>query len=576
MISTKQSTFRQQWLSDLLILTGALCLFYVLWLGGHALFTPDEGRYSEVAREMIASGDYITPRVDGVAFLDKPILYYWLQASAIRLFGLNEWSLRFWPALAGVIGCLVTYISGRIIYNRRTAILAALFLATSPLYYGAAHYANMDLEVAAWVGSSLLCFIAAMQLSGRPRMSFLLAAYIFASFAFLTKGLIGIVFPGMIIGCWILFLNRWNTLKSMLLVPGLLLFTCLVAPWYILVQKANPEFLHFFFVTQQVSRFLTQADFNNKAVFWFYVPIILVGFFPWSVFAIQTLYQKIKVIIQNRQQHSVDAFLVIWFTIVFIFFSIPKSKTVGYILPLFPALALMTSSSLNLLCDKMTRSLGVRIGLNLFTLSCLLLSALLFSLPHLSLSFIRIYPETLPFLAIGGSIYLVAGIVNLIITRKQNIPLFILLALVTSVCSLITLTASTDAFNQKSIKPLAMQIKSLIRPQDEVVSYHKYYQDLPLYLERRITIVADWQSPEIPRYDNWMRELWYGMIFQDTRDWLINDALFWQRWNSNNHLYVFTNTSDVDELKTKSPHVFVISRYKQTALVSNQPVQIHT
>ena len=134
MLATYKMQPKRQWAIDIIFLALLFGFFYAFWIGSYALFTPDEGRYSEVAREMVTSGDYITPRLNGVAFLDKPALYYWLQASAIHLFGLKEWALRFWPAALGILGCLMTYTAGFLLFNRRTGILAAIILATSPLY----------------------------------------------------------------------------------------------------------------------------------------------------------------------------------------------------------------------------------------------------------------------------------------------------------------------------------------------------------------------------------------------------------------------------------------------------------
>src|SRR5476651_843718 len=114
-----QATFtKRSYLSDIFLLAVVFTAFYVLWLGSYPLFNPDEGRYSEVAREMVATGDYVTPRVNGVAFLDKPVLYYWLQAVSIHLFGVKEWALRFFPALFAVMGCLLTYAAGRLAFDR--------------------------------------------------------------------------------------------------------------------------------------------------------------------------------------------------------------------------------------------------------------------------------------------------------------------------------------------------------------------------------------------------------------------------------------------------------------------------
>jgi len=334
--ATHKAKTTRSWVSDLLFIAIALGIFYMLWLGAHPLFTPDEGRYSEVAREMAVTGDYITPRLNGVAFLDKPILYYWLQASAIKLFGLKEWALRFWPALIALVGCLTTYIAGRLLFNRRAGILAAVMLATNPLYYGAAHYANLDLEVAVLISTTLLFSLVALQApSNRQRTVFILLAYVFCGLAALTKGLIGLAFPIMIIGAWITLLNRWNLLSKMRLLTGACIFIAITVPWYLLAQHANPQFFHFFFVTQQFQRFLTQADFNNPTAAWFYIPIVLAGFLPWSIFLFQALGQQIKNIWKNRNHHATELFLLLWLVIIFSFFSFPKSKTVGYILPIF-------------------------------------------------------------------------------------------------------------------------------------------------------------------------------------------------------------------------------------------------
>lgn len=147
------------WVFDLSVLGSLFLLFYFFGLGSYPLFTPDEGRYSEIAREMIKTHDFITPRLNGVVFLDKPILYYWLQVLSIKLFGLNEWALRFWPALLGIWGCVLNYFCGRTLFNRRVGLLASFILGSTILYFGAAHYANLDLEVAVFISSSLLFFL---------------------------------------------------------------------------------------------------------------------------------------------------------------------------------------------------------------------------------------------------------------------------------------------------------------------------------------------------------------------------------------------------------------------------------
>lgn len=567
MFNSYSSITRRSWLIDLIGITITMLVFYSLWLGSYPVFTPDEGRYSEIAREMIATGDYITPRVNGVAFLDKPVLYYWLQACAMQLFGVKEWALRLFPMLSGIFGCLYVYACGRLLFNRRTALLAAIILGTTPLYFGAAHYANMDLEVATWITCTLLSFITAIESSGQRRSILLFLAYCFAALAFLTKGLIGIAFPAMIAGSWIALLWRWRLLTQIHLVKGLILFTLLVTPWYVLVQRANPEFLHFFFVTQQVTRFLSKATFNNPTPVWFYLPVILVGFVPWTCFLFQALTTQLRAVLQQRTEHTTELFLLLWFGIVLAFFSMPHSKMVGYILPVFAPLALLVgrylshSWSSHSRCNQMSTVISFII-VSLFIASGFGLTAYyrLFELP---IGFT-------PYAYIITGIFAGSALISALTLKQNTWRTPIIIYTLSSIMLCLTVVAGAHTLNQNSAKPLVEKLKTIIKPDDEVVSYYKFYQDVPLYLQRRMTIVANWSAPDIAYKDNWVRELWYGMAFQETSTWLINEPTFWDRWNSKKRLFVFVNTNYFDQFKAQTKHYFILDKHNDIILISNQ------
>jgi 4-amino-4-deoxy-L-arabinose transferase-like glycosyltransferase len=572
-LATHKTHAARRWVTDLISLTFLLSAFYLIWLGSHPLFTPDEGRYCEVAREMILTQDYITPRLNGVAFLDKPILYYWLQVSAIKVFGLKEWALRFWPAVMGILGGVSTYIAGRILFNRRTGILAAVILATNPLYYGAAHYANLDLEVAVLISNTLLFSIIALQ-STRPRQRtvFLFLAYIFAALAALTKGLIGLAFPTLIIGAWIIILNHWRILGKMRLGSGALIFTCITAPWYFLAQHANPQFFHFFFATQQVARFLTTADFNNPSVVWFYVPVVLAGFLPWSLLLFQAFTQQLKSIWHERKQHQTEVFLLLWCVIIFIFFSIPKSKTVGYILPIFPALALIVGNYLSIYWDK-PKTKGILIAIISFFVLCVVIIASCLIVPHVKA--IEIVPSMNFYLNVTALLFGFSGMMASYLLYKNHLPKLFYCFVFVAFSFLLTLLASASAINQKTIKPLALQLRPFLTAQDEIVTFYRYYQDLPIYLERCITIVADWNAADIPHNDNWLRELWFGMPFQNTTAWLIQEPVFWQRWHSNRRLFVFMNAHDYENFNKKAHYkAYKLSEHNDVALIANHQTHI--
>ncbi len=316
-------------------LFAAFFLFYFLFLGSHPLLLPDEGRYSEVAREMLASGDFITPRLNGSLFFHKPILFYWLQTIPISLFGINPWSLRIVPALLGVGGIVFQYWTCSLFLGRSIGLKSALILGTTPLYFGAAHYADMDLEVAVWLNACLLSLFVGIQ---HDKKSWLISAYIFGALAFLTKGLIGLAFPATIMGLWIVWTRQWTLIKKLQLPLGLALFFLITLPWLIVVSQRNPDFLHFFFYEQQFTRF-AGAGFNNAVPWWFYIAITLGGFIPWTYF----LLRHFKVLYRLESQQPTVLYLTIWALSVLIFFSIPQSKLVGYILPIFAPLAILTA-----------------------------------------------------------------------------------------------------------------------------------------------------------------------------------------------------------------------------------------
>lgn len=558
---------RRSWIIDLTLLGGILSLFYAFCLGSYPLFTPDEGRYSEVAREMVATGDYITPRVNGVPFLDKPILYYWLQALAINLFGLNEWALRFFPALLGVAGCLMNYICGRKLFNRRTGIVAALILGTTPLYFASAHYANLDLEVAVWISCTLLSFITAVRNPARPQTGWLFATYIFAALAFLTKGMIGFAFPVMVVGSWIILTWRWDILKRTHLGAGLMLAFVIVLPWYTLAQHENSEFLHYFFVTQQVTRFLSAAEFNSHAPFWFYAPIILAGFFPWTLFAAQSFYQSARHVYKNARLHQDELFLMLWFGIVFLFFSFPRSKTIGYILPVFPPLAMLTANYLVTRFSAM-KAYYVRLIAYIFASISTAIAITLLALPRYG--WLNIDVGISPYLTTIAVIFIASAVISLLFIRRSFAALLSICCL-SITTALLVLVLGASYLNTGTAKPLITQVQSLAKPEDEIVNYFRYYYDTPLYLQRRVSVVADWDAAEVVKKDNWRRELWNGMAFEKADDWLFDEKTFWKKWRGKKRLFVFVSMNYFNQFESHTKHYYLLGKYNDIVLLSNKP-----
>lgn len=363
----------------------AFSLFYFLFLGSHPLLLPDEGRYSEVAREMLASSDFITPRLNGSLFFHKPPLFYWLQTIPMSLFGINPWSLRLIPALFGVGGIVFLYWATSLLLGRTIGRMAAIILGTTPLYFGAAHYANLDLEVAVWLNACLLSLLVGVL---HNKKSWLIAAYVFGGLAFLTKGLIGLVFPAAIMGLWILMTRQWALIKKLQLPLGLIIFALIALPWLILVSHRNPDFLHFFFYVQQFNRF-AGSGFNNVAPWWFYIAITIAGFLPWTYF----LATRLKTLRHLEAEKPIILYLSLWAAVVLIFFSIPSSKLVGYILPIFAPLTIL--SAIAMVQTEVSQKIFKAIVLVLVVL-CLITGYILQYMPIKNMRSVRELVKALP------------------------------------------------------------------------------------------------------------------------------------------------------------------------------------
>lgn len=343
---------KRTWLVDFLFLTITLGVLFFVLLGNRPLFVPDEGRYAEIAREMAASGNFITPYLNGIEYFEKPILFYWLGAFAIKAFGVHLWAVRGINAMLALLGCLYTYFATRRLYGRRAGLFAAFLLATSPLYFVMAHMVSLDLPVTVFLCVCLTSFLLALQESlGWQRRLYLYVSAAAAALAVLTKGLIGILFPALIICVWMLLLNEWRILKRIYLPSCLFIFLCIAAPWHYLVGSAHPEFYYFYFVQQHVLRYIT-PDVGHYQPIWFFIPWLIVGFFPWVLFLFNAAKSALPHAWRQRHSAKIEICLLLWAVIIFAFFSFSKSKLIPYILPMFPPLAILTGRYFAMLSER--------------------------------------------------------------------------------------------------------------------------------------------------------------------------------------------------------------------------------
>ena len=316
-----------------------------LTLGVRPLTLPDEGRYVSVAWEMVTSGDWLCPTLNGLPFFHKPPLFYWITAASLRAFGLHEWAARLVSWLGAGVAAYTLFGFALRQGGRVVARWTLLILVTLPIIFGSAQFANLDMLVAGFISATIvLAAEAALEAqAGRPYRKWLAGSYLCAALGVLSKGLIGAALPGLAILAWLAWNRRLGQLRTLLWLPGLALFALVAVPWFAAMQARYPGFFHYFFVYQQFQRYAA-GGYNNPQPVWFYVPVVVVGMLPWSVWLIAGLRERA---VTADHARAVRSLMWLWPAAIAAFFSIPASKLLGYILPAVPPLAYLTADALH-------------------------------------------------------------------------------------------------------------------------------------------------------------------------------------------------------------------------------------
>lgn len=320
-------------------------LVLVVWfaaLAARPLFNPDEGRYAEIPREMLASGDWLVPHLDGLDYLEKPPLQYWATAVSLALLGRTELAARLYTTLAGFATVLAVALLAARLWGLRAAWRAGAVLISMQLFLVLGQLLTLDMSLTLYMTVALVAFVLAQRAPPPATRGLMLIAWAAAALAVLTKGLEGIVIPA---GALVLYslLTRdagpWRRLEPVL---GPALFLAITVPWFWLVARRQPDFLEFFFVHEHFSRYLTPSA-NRAAPWWFFGAVLVLGSLPWTLAALRAL---VRGLWRGAPQPGFDAvrFLGIWVLFVAVFFSLSDSKLIPYLLPAFPPLALLIAA----------------------------------------------------------------------------------------------------------------------------------------------------------------------------------------------------------------------------------------
>ena len=478
---------RGAWLGLLLAVFAA---FWFTALGSRYLIGPDEGRYAEISREMALSGDWVTPRLNGLKYFEKPPLQYWATAAAFKLFGESEWTARLWTGLTGFLGVLLAGYTGRRLFGPDAGALAAAALGSSLLWVFLGHINALDMSLAFFLEAAL-CGLLLAQRDGagqRENQGWMWFTWAALAFAVLSKGIVALVLCGGTLVAYTLASRDWGLWKRLELTRGLLIFFALASPWFIAATLANPEFPRFFFIHEHFERFLTTSHRRSQPA-WYFGPILALGLLPWTTFALQALAGCWRD--NNRRGNFRPGLMLgLWSLVTFGFFSLSGSKLPSYILPLFPALALLLGQRFG--GQHPTPRLGWHLILVALAGVCLIpLGLMAETYGHDNVELRALYRDYGHwFIAAGGFAAAGAGLGLYLARRKGNLAALLALAAGGFLANMALLQGHDSLAPVNSAHDMAAQIRPLLKDDTVVYSLETYEQTLPFYLNRTVTLVA--------------------------------------------------------------------------------------
>ena len=539
-------------------LLGLLLAVIVVWFGNieyRKLIKPDEGRYAEIPREMVASGDWTTPRLNDLKYFEKPPLQYWATAAAYTAFGEHHWTSRLWTALTGFAGVLLVWFAGARLFGREAGLYAGMLLCGSLLYVLMAHVNTLDMGVTFFITLGIVGLLLGQQAESdaATRRRWMWLAWIALGLAVLSKGFMGVVLPGAALFLYSVLQRDIGVYKRMQWGVGIVLLLLVTMPWFYLVIKANPEFFDKFVIYEHYTRFTTKEH-GRYQPWHYFIPVLLVGMLPWTLLMFDTLWRTWKDSTRTDTAFNPERFLLIWAVFIYVFFTLSGSKLPSYLLPMFPALALLMGKQLT----TMTARRLFWLVLPVLPLALLALGLAPFTARMADTELQRqLYSEYALWLVAAAGVWVVGmGLALFQLHGRRKLHAVFTLAATCLLAAQIGTSGYNTIAPERSAYYIAEAIRPHVRPHTQLYSVAAYEQTLPFYLKRTLTLVA------------YQDEMAFGIV-QEPQRWIPDIAGFAKEWQTQQDalaimpVYIYPELQRLGvEMKTiyQDPQYVVISK----------------
>ena len=536
-------------------------------LGVRKLQHPDEGRYAEIAREMAVSGDWITPRLNGLKYFEKPPLQYWLTAATFNALEVDEWTARLPGALAGFLTALIVGYVGTVIASGTVGAYAALAYVGCVWPFGVAHLVTLDALLTFWLAAALGGFLLAQHWRHDPtlRRRWMLAAWAATAGGMMTKGLVALVIPFATLVLHTIVTRDRSPWTRIELKRGIALFALLAAPWFVVVSMRNPEFARFFFIHEHFERFLT-TEHRRTGAWWYFLPMLAIGLLPWTGVFLWGL-RRAWVEKASASGFAWIRFCLLWCAFVLVFFSISGSKLPSYILPIFPAAALVIGIELEAMTSRTLAAFALIITI---TTGALWVGSLL-GWPAITDAFTDAHTPPALFVKLGKFVKLALGVgaggygIAWVLIRRESTrgktAGIAALALAT-ILMLQAIFSGSDVFRAtRSTADLVTVLENAADPPYDrnapFFQVRMYEQTLPFYLERTTTLVE------------YRDELALGLDAQPALG-IAREADWVTRWDALQQAYALMSHETFDALRSAGVPARVIASNPRHVLVARR------